>query len=105
MVIGGRNFSGDGTPASLSISIDGRGIGQYTVVPGFFLRLMTVAPGMLAGAGDYGALTIETHGDVAIEQFDCTAARSRRVRLRRGLARARVRRSNREALALDERAW
>ncbi len=69
MVIGGRNFSGDGTPASLSISLDGRGIGQYTVVPGFFLRLMTVAPGMLAGAGDYGALAIETHGDVAIEQF------------------------------------
>jgi hypothetical protein len=69
MMVGGRNFARDGD-ASLSIAIDGRLIAQPTVAPGFFLQMLTVQAGALSGPGDYGALTIAAHGDVAIEQFD-----------------------------------
>ncbi len=67
LMVGGRNFAGDGTSALLNIAIDGRTVGQRSVAPGFFLHMMSVA---LTGSGDYAALTIEARGEVAIEQFD-----------------------------------
>jgi hypothetical protein len=67
LMVGGRNFAGDGTSAILNITIDGRPVGQQSVPPGFFLRMMPVA---LEGPGDYATLAIETRGEVAIEQFD-----------------------------------
>ena len=74
LMIGGRNFAGDGTAASLNIAIDGRSIGQPDVQPGFFLEMMTVPAEALSGPGDYGALTVATRGEVAIEQFDAQSA-------------------------------
>jgi hypothetical protein len=70
VVFGGRNLGGDpGVHATMAI--DGRPIHTETIAPGFFLRLLHLQPGALAGAGDYAAVSVSADSPhVAIEQFD-----------------------------------
>jgi hypothetical protein len=71
MALGGRNLGGP--PARVRLSVDGRVIDEQVVPAGFFLRMLTLPSGSLAGDGDYAAVTVtaEPEGaDVAIEQFD-----------------------------------
>ena len=72
LVVGGRNLSG-GAPATLKMAIDGQPLEAAAVAPGFFLKMLTLPEGRLAGAGDYATLEISAEpagADVAIEQFD-----------------------------------
>lgn len=76
LMVGGRKLSG-AAPTPVTVAIDGRVAWSGPVVPGFFLQFIALAPGALAGTGDYATLTV-TAGDgdiaagatVAIEQFD-----------------------------------
>jgi hypothetical protein len=74
MMIGGRNLTADGAPAVVRVRLDGRPIDEAQVSPGFFLRLLSVPPAALQGAGDYATLEVEAAGNVAIEQFDAQSA-------------------------------
>lgn len=71
LVVGGRNL-GD-QPVRVRVALDRRTVGDLTVAPGPFIRLITLAAGSLSGDGDYAAvgITAEPEGaDVAIDQFD-----------------------------------
>jgi hypothetical protein len=70
LMIGGRNLSPGGAPASMSVTIDGRAVAELTLTPGFFLRFLALPEGALAGQGIYANLEVRASGDVAIEQFD-----------------------------------
>jgi hypothetical protein len=73
LVVGGRNLGTSGRPAHVRIAIDGHVIDDTTIVPGFFLRMPSVAP--LQGAGDYAVISIEADNrDLAVEQFDAQPA-------------------------------
>ena len=80
LVVGGRHLA-PLAPAHVTIALDGRTIDELTIASGFFLRMLHLDAGALAGQGDYAALTVsaETAGavrlqpdpvQVAIEQFD-----------------------------------
>jgi hypothetical protein len=81
-MVGGRNLADAGQAARVRIAVDGRTIDDATVTPGFFLRMLTLAPASLSGAGDYATVTVDAETettssgslrprpDVAIEQFD-----------------------------------
>jgi hypothetical protein len=69
MMMGGRNMTS--APSRLRIEIDGRRIDERDVAPGFFLEMLDVPPGALAGSGDYATMTVTAGSDrMAIEQFD-----------------------------------
>ena len=78
LMIGGRNLSAAGGPATrVDVLIDGQGFGGFRADPGFFLYFVDVAPGRLAGPGPLAALTISASSTsgaglvpLAIEQFD-----------------------------------
>jgi hypothetical protein len=86
LMVGGRNLNDAGPAARVRIAVDGRTVDEATVAPGFFLRMLTVAPASLPGAGDYATVTVDAEpdttssttssgvprnrADVAIEQFD-----------------------------------
>jgi hypothetical protein len=80
LMVGGRNLNSAGPNARVTIEIDGRPIDELTVSPGFFLKMIALPAGRLAGAGDYATLTVRAESiaprpdpdvvDVAIEQFD-----------------------------------
>jgi hypothetical protein len=70
LLLGGRNLNGDGKPAAMTVTLDGRTIDEASIPPGFFLRMTTLPPDMLLGAGDYATLQVSAGGQVAIEQFD-----------------------------------
>jgi hypothetical protein len=82
LMVGGRNLDDAGPAARVRIAVDGRTVDEATVAPGFFLRMLTVAPASLSGAGDYATVTVDAEpatissgvprprADVAIEQFD-----------------------------------
>src|SRR6185436_3597227 len=56
---------------------DGQPLEEAAVAPGFFLKMLTLPEGRLAGAGDYATLKISVDppgADVAIEQFDAQPA-------------------------------
>ena len=80
LVVGGRHLA-PLAPAHVTIALDGRTIDELTIASGFFLRMLHLDAGALAGQGDYAALAVsaETAGavrlqpdpvQVAIEQFD-----------------------------------
>jgi hypothetical protein len=69
MMIGGRNMTP--APSRLRVEIDGRPIDERDVAPGFFLQMLDLPPGALAGPGDYATMTVIAGSDrMAIEQFD-----------------------------------
>jgi hypothetical protein len=69
MMIGGRNMTA--APSRLRVEIDGRRLDERDVAPGFFLQMLDLPPGALAGSGDYATLTVTAGSDrMAIEQFD-----------------------------------
>jgi hypothetical protein len=82
LMVGGRNLADAGRVARVRIAIDGRTIDEAAVAPGFFLRMLTVAPTSLSGPGDYATVTVDAKpetasdssprpgADVAVEQFD-----------------------------------
>jgi len=71
LMLGGRLLPGGPTRARLRISIDGRTVTEQEIDAGFFLRMLDLPAGALAGAGDYAALEISADTDlVALEQFD-----------------------------------
>jgi hypothetical protein len=77
LVVGGRHLA-PVPPAHVTIAIDGRTIDELTITSGFFLRMLHLDAGALAGPGDYAALTVSADAvrlkrdpvPVAIEQFD-----------------------------------
>jgi hypothetical protein len=70
LLVGGRHLGTDGV-ARVSVAADGRNIDTSTVSPGFFLRMLTLPAGTLAGSDGYATVTITADNDqVAIEQFD-----------------------------------
>jgi hypothetical protein len=75
LMIGGRNFRGEGPAVALSVRIDGRQVHDTTVAPGFFLQVLTLDPAALEGPGDYALIEIEAGAEeIAIEQFDAQTA-------------------------------
>jgi hypothetical protein len=58
-MIGGRNLSPTGAPARLRVSIDDRIVDAWLVPGGFFLKMLSLPAGFLAGPGDYAPLAIE----------------------------------------------
>jgi hypothetical protein len=70
LMVGGRNLGSAG-PARVSVAVDGRPVDETTVAPGFFLRMLTLPGGGLAGSGDYATVTVAADSDqIAIEQFE-----------------------------------
>ena len=70
LLIGGRKLSG-AESAKVLIVIDDRPIQELVVSPGFFLQMIDLPEGALAGSGDYARLAVRSDSDqVAIEQFD-----------------------------------
>jgi hypothetical protein len=88
LMVGGRNLADAGPSARVRIAVDGRTVDEATLPPGFFLRMLTVAPATLSGAGDgdYATVTVDAEpdstshsgprlrADVAVEQFDAQMA-------------------------------
>lgn len=78
VLIGGRNLGAAGDPpVRFTLAVDERPIASWEVAPGFFLRTVDLAPGMLEGDGRFAALTVqaapvsgETPIPAAVEQFD-----------------------------------
>ena len=81
LLVGGRNLGGPGDPAvRVDMTLEGRPVDSSIVrpAPGFFLRLIPLPDGSLAGSGRYARLTVSAvpadAGSpavrVAIEQFD-----------------------------------
>jgi hypothetical protein len=81
-MVGGRNLADAGPGARVRIAVDGRTVDEATVTPGFFLRMLTLAPSSLSGPGDYATVTVDAEpdtassgnprlrADLAVEQFD-----------------------------------
>jgi hypothetical protein len=80
LVVGGRHLA-PVAPAHVTIALDGRTIDELAIASGFFLRVLHLDAGALAGPGDYAALTVSAETadavrlqpdpvQVAIEQFD-----------------------------------
>jgi hypothetical protein len=82
LMVGGRNLADAEAAARVRIAVDGRTVDEATVAPGFFLRMLTMAPASLSGAGDYATVTVDAEpdgtsygsprvrADIAVEQFD-----------------------------------
>ena len=75
LMIGGRLLPGGPAGARVRVSIDGRTVSEQDIEAGFFLRMLDVPAGALAGEGDYAALVVTADSDrVALEQFDAQPA-------------------------------
>jgi hypothetical protein len=75
LMLGGRLLPGGAVSSRVEVSLDGNLVDQSAVTPGFFLRMVDLPAGALAGAGDYAALEVRADADrVAIEQFDAQPA-------------------------------
>jgi hypothetical protein len=75
LMLGGRLLPGGAVTSRVEVSLDGQVVDQSDVTAGFFLRMVELPGGALAGAGDYAALEVRAAGDrVAIEQFDAQPA-------------------------------
>jgi hypothetical protein len=71
LMLGGRLLPGGPTRTRLRISLDGRPVNEQEIESGFFLRMLDLPAGALAGDGDYAALEISADTDLlALEQFD-----------------------------------
>ncbi|MGE0361627.1 MAG: DUF2723 domain-containing protein [Vicinamibacterales bacterium] len=77
LLVGGRHLGGESDPpVTFAIAIDGRPLATWPQPPGFFVRVVDVPAGALAGAGPFADLTIASSAagaapvPTAIEQFD-----------------------------------
>jgi len=77
LLVGGRHLGGEGDPpVTFAIAVDGRPLDTWPQPPGFFLRVVDVPAGALAGDGPFADLTIASTAaggavvSTAIEQFD-----------------------------------
>jgi hypothetical protein len=68
VVLGGRHI-GAGT-ATLTVRLNGVPFETFPAPSGFFLRLLTLPAGALAGAAAYQPLDVASVGVVSLEQFD-----------------------------------
>ena len=69
LMIGGRNLANAGPSAAVRVRVDGAGVLDESIPPGFFLRMLTLPS--TSGTGDYATLSIESDNkELAIEQFD-----------------------------------
>jgi hypothetical protein len=76
MMLGGRNLDGS-APAQLSITNGSHVVDSWTVMPGFFFRLVPLPAGAMAGQG-YVPLAVRASSEgnrvrVSLEQFDLAA--------------------------------
>jgi hypothetical protein len=87
LMIGGRNLEARGGPhVRFAARLDGRAVGEWTVIPdpGFFLQLVPLEAGALDGEGMYARLEIDAEAadgsrrpvQAAVEQFDLQSART-----------------------------
>ena len=87
LMIGGRNLASRGGPVvRFAVTLDGRTVGEWTAEPdpGFFLKLLSVEPEMMAGEGIYGRIEIAAAAadgsrgaiQAAVEQFDLQSTRT-----------------------------
>jgi hypothetical protein len=82
LMIGGRNLGPAGGPAvRITVRRDGLLVDHWEADPGFFFRLVTIAPGVLTGSGyvalAVGAVAADDSGrtvPAALEQFDLQPA-------------------------------
>jgi hypothetical protein len=78
MMIGGRHLGAENDPTvRIEAAIDDRTVLTKEIRPGFFLEMLTLAPGALSGDGPFARLTVQARAvsdgpvpPVAIEQFD-----------------------------------
>jgi hypothetical protein len=78
ILIGGRNLAAANDPAArFTMSIDGAVVEQWDAAPGFFLKVLELPAGRLAGDGAFATLTVQSTAiagsapiPTAIEQFD-----------------------------------
>jgi hypothetical protein len=83
MMLGGRHLGRPGDPPMrITVQIDGRAMTSWEQPPGFFLRMLPLPAGALAGDGAYAHLSISaepatsggTSVPVGLEQFDLQPA-------------------------------
>ncbi len=104
-------------PAELTVALDGHPVDAWTIGPDQagqpFLRFVTLPAGVPAGPGAYATLTVSARAGHARppgarDRGPPVRSAARRAAsadgVRRGVARRRVRRRHRPALALDQRA-
>ncbi|MGD9903823.1 MAG: DUF2723 domain-containing protein [Vicinamibacterales bacterium] len=77
LLVGGRHLGAEGDPpVDFTVAIDGRPLASWSQPPGFFVRVVDVPAGALAGDGPYADLTMASRAPgatpvpTAIEQFD-----------------------------------
>lgn len=75
LMIGGRHHPGGEPSARVRVSIDGRAVDDAEVTAGFFLRMLRLPAGTLAGAGEYATMVVSSDSDrIVVEQFDVQPA-------------------------------
>ncbi len=73
LMVGGRNLADGGPSARVQVTVDGATVLDEAMPPGFFLRMIPVAP--TAATGDYAEVRIVSDtAQLAIEQFDAQPA-------------------------------
>ncbi|HVD92219.1 MAG TPA: hypothetical protein VNC21_08055 [Vicinamibacterales bacterium] len=71
VVLGGRHpGKGGAPPIAVKVTLNGTPVETLTVAPGFFVRILTLPAGRLAGAAPYQPLDVTSDGVVSLEQFD-----------------------------------
>jgi hypothetical protein len=75
LMLGGRLLPGGAAAARVEIWLDGKTVDRWDVGAGFFLKMLDLPAGALAGVGDYAAMEVRADSDrLAIEQFDAQPA-------------------------------
>lgn len=72
VVLGGRNMASAGRTATIDMNVNGSAIASFTVVPGFFVRVLNVPATALSGPAAYVPLAVTARDGqpVTLEQFD-----------------------------------
>jgi hypothetical protein len=79
LLLAGRHLGPAGDPAArMTVSFQGRALDVFDVTPGYFFRLVSLAPGLLAGQSGYVPLEVASAAadrsgrmlPVGLEQFD-----------------------------------
>jgi hypothetical protein len=71
VILGGRHLGKSGTaPIDVKVTLNGSPLQAFTVAPGFFLRILTLPAGSLAGATPYQPFAVTSNGVISLEQFD-----------------------------------
>jgi hypothetical protein len=71
VVVGGRYLPAPGAaPATVTVRTGAWSEPPFTVQPGFFVRVITIPAGTLAGGPSYSPLEVVSSAPVSLEQFD-----------------------------------